>query len=468
MSFWRRKSHSNRSNMAQVEKQILAAQKFLTGLRGLESIHGLCQKQADRIVNVIQGQKLSLEDAGKALDILRSDIWGEELATVLKEAVAKQIDDTREPKSRVRLQDYKTLVHYLDRKHWEYLQQADFSRDTAVTNVCHLAVHLGLRHPNEGTFGAILAIVFCHDKAKSVSEQEKFYYLQQYKNQMRKIFQTAAQAAEFVEVLPVDVANFPAALLKTAYPQGFAAFTPAHVDLIALKSLTDTYPLRKDNLKTKSTEQALQMPSSSDCFLKGILAIASVVGANSVPAEQARSVQLPGFKLLQKAETDASARKPSEVLALQDVPAEVKELPLSSKGTQEALETKRGSTAKPSSAEEMISVLQAGLDEEKLDQVPKEKSKPSRKDKGQSMKKPAAASKASLKRPAAVSAKTQPAKKPKAGTRLSPAEMAMAREKLFRRIPAELQDLWRNGCSGCRHRPFCTLSCWKRRGYHLD
>ena len=72
--------------MAQVEKQILAAQKFLTGLHGLESIQGLRQKQADRIVNVIQGQKLSLEDAGKALDSVRSEIWGEELATVLKEA----------------------------------------------------------------------------------------------------------------------------------------------------------------------------------------------------------------------------------------------------------------------------------------------------------------------------------------------------------------------------------------------
>ena len=70
MSFWRRKPRSNRSNMAQVDKQILAVQKFLTGLRGLEFIHGLRQKQADRIVNVIQGQKLSLEDAGKALDTL--------------------------------------------------------------------------------------------------------------------------------------------------------------------------------------------------------------------------------------------------------------------------------------------------------------------------------------------------------------------------------------------------------------
>ena len=35
-------------------------------------------------------------------------------------------------------------------------------------------------------------------------------------------------------------------------------------------------------------------------------------------------------------------------------------------------------------------------------------------------------------------------------------------------IPAELQDLWRNGCSGCRHRPNCTLSCWAKRGYYPD
>ena len=33
------KLRSNRSNMAQVEKQILAAQKFLTGLHGLELMH---------------------------------------------------------------------------------------------------------------------------------------------------------------------------------------------------------------------------------------------------------------------------------------------------------------------------------------------------------------------------------------------------------------------------------------------
>ena len=50
-----------------------------------------------------------------------------------------------------------------------------------------------------------------------MSEQEKFYFLQRYKPQMRKIFQTAAVASEFVEMLPVDVANFPHALLNTGY-----------------------------------------------------------------------------------------------------------------------------------------------------------------------------------------------------------------------------------------------------------
>ena len=135
---------------------------------------------------------------------------------------------------------------------------------------------------------------------------------------------------------------------------------------------------------------------------------------------------------------------------------------MSSKGTQGALETKQVTT-KPSSAEEMISVLlQAGLDEEKLDQVLKEKGKPQPKGKGEAKKKPAAASKASLKRPAAASAKAEPAKKHKAGG-LSPQEMALAREKLFRKVLAELQDLWRAGCSGCRHRPNCTWNCWAKR-----
>ena len=250
------------------------------------------------------------------------------------------------------------------------------------------------------------------------------------------------------------------------------------MDLIALKSLTDTYPLRKDNLKARSNEQSLQPSSSSsaDTLLKGLKAI--TVGCGRAPAEQPRSVELPGFKLLQKPQADVSCRKPSEAPALLDVEAEVKELPLSSKGTQaqEALETKRA-TAKPSSAEEMISVLQAGLEEEKLDQVPKEKGKPRPKEKVKPTpkekaaavrKKPEAAITASLKRPAVASGKAKPAKKHKAGTRLSPAEMAQAREKLFRKVPAELQDLWRNGCSGCRHRPNCTLSCWAKRGYYPD
>eukprot|EP00434_Breviolum_minutum_P002366 symbB.v1.2.002090.t1/scaffold109.1/size325261/8 len=44
-------------------------------------------------------------------------------------------------------------------------------------------------------------------------------------------------------------------------------------------------------------------------------------------------------------------------------------------------------------------------------------------------------------------------------------QMAKARELLFQKIPTELQNKYRAGCSTCRHRPFCTLSCWAKRGY---
>ena len=123
-----------------------------------------------------------------------------------------------------------------------------------------------------------------------------------------------------MEVLPVDVANLPATLLQTAYPQGFEAFTPPHVDLIALKSLTDTYPLRKDYLKARSSEQSLQT-SGLDFILKVFMALASAVGCGRAPAEQTMSVQLPGFKILPKAETDASSQKPCSLPAVQNVEA---------------------------------------------------------------------------------------------------------------------------------------------------
>ena len=40
-------------------------------------------------------------------------------------------------------------------------------------------------------------------------------------------------------------------------------------------------------------------------------------------------------------------------------------------------------------------------------------------------------------------------------------QMAKAREE----TPAELRDKYRSGCPSCRHRPFCTGSCWGKRGY---
>ena len=53
-------------------------------------------------------------------------------------------------------------------------------------------------------------------------------------------------------------------------------------------------------------------------------------------------------------------------------------------------------------------------------------------------------------------------------TRLSPSDMVEARASLFRKAPKHLQDRFRGGCSTCRNRPFCTLSCWAKRGFYPD
>lgn len=82
------------------------------------------------------------------------------------------------------------------------------------------------------------------------------------------------------------------------------------------------------------------------------------------------------------------------------------------------------------------------------------------------MKKPAAA-RTSLKRPAGKTMampKSKPKGKAQAKPQMSNEEKRVA---LLRTIPAALKKKYANGCSRCRERPQCTISCWKLRGYEI-
>ena len=48
---------------------------------------------------------------------------------------------------------------------------------------------------------------------------------------------------------------------------------------------------------------------------------------------------------------------------------------------------------------------------------------------------------------------------------LGAAERSAKREALLQRVPAALKRRFAGGCSTCRFRPMCTVSCWAKRGF---
>ena len=82
------------------------------------------------------------------------------------------------------------------------------------------------------------------------------------------------------------------------------------------------------------------------------------------------------------------------------------------------------------------------------------------------MKRPAQAQK-----PMKSLACKKPMKRPAATTKKPPVEtLEQKRAKralLFKQIPKRVQLRWKHGCSKCRGRAFCTVSCWYDRGFTI-
>ena len=86
--------------------------------------------------------------------------------------------------------------------------------------------------------------------------------------------------------------------------------------------------------------------------------------------------------------------------------------------------------------------------------------KPAKQSKGKKkgMARPASAVKKILKRPAAVAASS-------AAGDMSEGGYTDRRDTLLKKIPKDVLQRYKGGCSRCYHRAYCTVSCWARRGY---
>lgn len=440
--------------MAQVDTRLQAAQNFLVGLKSLPNYADLRQQQYDKLLTLIRSKTLSFDQAAVCLPKISEDLWGEEFTLGLKQAVTDQICEGDGKPERSRQQDYRALPCYLDKGWFELLAQAS-TKASALEHLVRLAKKLGLTKPSEPTYYAtLLALVFCHKEGEFLTEHQKWSLVQEFKAQMKKWFQQSCAVTHFVETLPRDVREFPQELLRNAYPGGFVPWTPSPTWLEHVFEEARTFALRSTNLVASRGRGGVATPSMASNPVSEALGLMSglLSGAlvNAVPRQNPGSVDLPGFRLTQP----QPVAKASQQLALEDR-KEVSDAAAS--GCVKPPETK-----KPETPAAMIASLQAGLAEEKDEQPSKESDRLPR-------KKPSANG---LKRPAAAKAVAKKEKKgqakgsgSKSGARMSPAEMATARRSLFQKIPKAVQDRFRGGCATCRKRPWCTLSCWAKRGY---
>ena len=452
-------SCSSVGTMAQVEKQVSASQNFLSGLTELPNYGDLRQQQLERLLGAIQGVSLNCEQAGSLLAKFQANLWDPQQIVSLKQAIADRIGaEPSAVKGRQRQQDYRALPYYLDQAWWEVLLKRKPSLET-LEKLCHHASNLGLRNPTEPTYGMLLALVFCSDPAVILPDVEKWNLLQEQKYRMKKIFSGCSAPVQFLEVLPRDVASMPGSLLDQAFPHGFTAFDLHRNVFDFVLQQGASFPLRKTHRAAPSSRlpvQNLALPDWGSVFAGALSRSLSNLGV-----DREIEKELPGFKLL-----DPKDKTSKHVpLALEDAKTDKPVDQLAAKPREE--------TKQP---QDLIASLQSGIEKSKeagqasseSEKIPVTK-KPAMRSGGVKKRPAAAGGQSSQARSSVKATKKSPSfDKSEKKTRLSPSDMVEARASLFRKVPKQLQDRFRGGCSTCRNRPFCTLSCWAKRGYYPD
>ena len=111
--------------MAQVEKQIVAAQNFLCNVTALPTFGDLRRKQSQRLITMLGKTLLSVEQSASLMSVLDPNIWGLDIMEQLKTYIAQQTcTDAEESSSAARaaLQDFTNLPHYLSQDWWNLIE----------------------------------------------------------------------------------------------------------------------------------------------------------------------------------------------------------------------------------------------------------------------------------------------------------------------------------------------------------
>ena len=283
---------------------------------------------------------------------------------------------------------------------------------------------------------------------------------------MKKMLQQESAPSVVLQRLPTDVSEMPHVLLNAAYPDGFVAGRPSLLSQEKILHLIVSFPLRKTNRAKPSALSTASAAGASDARMlsAAMNALANVSTAIMQQQQQQRAteVSLPGFKMLKSPSKSAGAASASGhasgPLALED-PKHCVDKDLAGSVNKESEVIVSKEQAMLMSPRSTIAALK--------DQIPKPASEVTQETrkapaKKQPVKKHTAKS-SSMRRPAAAH---QVLRRPAAAVS-AVSDRQGRRDALLRTIPQNVLDRFKEGCSTCRNRPYCTVSCWLKRGFTL-
>ena len=435
--------------MAQVGKQVVASQNFLNGLLSLPHFPELRLKQLERLLALISKSSLTLEQSGPIISSLDSRIWDGVSLERLKSALADKTvapGDAAEIEGRVKQQDYSSLPRYLTEEWWLLLEKADSQalKEKALELVCDLAAKLGLRNGTEETYAFLLVLAFTMHPTMVIYDSEKQSLLQKWKPVMKRYLKKHLPLTSSLTILPEKVDECPAIYIRAAFPDGWTPASPKGKSLTEVCRLGRTWPLRVSNVIVAAGKSVDAGQARTQLSLSALDVAAAVARQTTLAISQQRyqeSSDMSATKHMQESQTGASA---ASVLAILDKPPETSVSVLKPQETEV-------------DPQKMIDSLRHDLESEKQNQN-------AGKNKKVKKTKNIAKGTKNLKRPASVAAvlKRPATSLPARQELLVPDPQRAA---LLSRIPKEIRSQFAAGCSRCRFSKYCSMSCWKRRGY---
>ena len=458
-----------------MEKRLVAAQNMLDGLKSLPNFDGIVEKQYKAVLGSIQQQakkaNTSVALVTSFLASLRVDLWGDQRSEALKGEVASLVSqDGEDAGPRRSMQNFEQFWRHLPLHLWEKAGDRTCKRQTVTQALCMHMICLGLRCPSEPTSGSMTCWVHCMHGESNLQWDDKISKLKQHKAIFQKLKEKISkEPACYLDFLPVDFKEIPGDLAELAFPNGSKPAEPPENFGSRLAAAMATFPLRGSNQKAVVVSEP-EVKLDPKAFQEALAMVSPLLNtflANQMMQRPASEQEIPLQFLKPPAVNptavatqvplgNGSAQEPEQRLL--PAPSQVMQAIVAE--ARDAL-VKEEPEPKPEQMVEQLRKQLRGDPEKDGETKPREKSKP----------------KAPAKRPAAKphprpkkSAKQEGdsvKKRPSSREVEHPSGRLTAedREKFLKKIPKGILNQYRNGCPRCRHRQFCTVSCWKSRGY---